>query len=169
MISSFLDFSPQISKQAFVHEMATVIGDVVIKQRASIWPGAVLRGDMGLIEIGEETSIQDGCICHATQNESTTVIGNRVVVGHRAVLHGCKVQNDCLIGMGAILLDNSVIGEGSLIGAGSIITPGIKIPPNSFVVGVAGKIKRQTTAAERASIAQGCQHYTEQVSLNLKA
>ena len=167
MFYNQLKIFPRIDKQAFVHKMSTIIGDVIIKKKASIWPGAVLRGDMGLIEIGEETSIQDGCICHATQDMSTTKIGNSVVVGHRAILHGCIVEDECLIGMGVILLDNCVIGSGSLIAAGCIITPGTQIPRNSFVVGMPGKIKRQTTVEERMSIKEGCRHYMEQIKLQL--
>lgn len=158
---------PRINKYAFVHEMSTIIGDVTVKKNASIWPGAVLRGDMGLIEIGEDTSIQDGCICHATKNISITIVGKGVIVGHRAILHGCKIENRCLIGMGAILLDNCIVGSGSLIAAGSVIRSGMEIPKNSFVVGVPGKIKRQTTAKERLNIDDGCRHYIEQIKCKL--
>ena len=109
MIEKYKGHTPQIDPEAFVHDNAVLIGDVVVGRRASIWPGVVLRGDQGAIRIGAETSIQDGSIGHATGGLSTTTIGQRCTVGHKALLHGCTVEDDCLIGMGAILMDNCVI------------------------------------------------------------
>ncbi len=122
MIEAFDGQSPQIASTAWVHELASVIGDVRLGARVSIWPGAVLRGDMGLIEIDDDSNIQDGAICHDTGDMSVTRIGKRVTVGHRAILHGCTIADDCLIGMGAIVMDNAVIGSGCIIGAGALVT-----------------------------------------------
>lgn len=151
----------KIHSEAFVHEGAHVMGDVEIGANSSIWPTAVLRGDMGKISIGESTSIQDGTICHATHNLSTTHVGNRVTVGHRVILHGCRVEDDCLIGMGSILLDNCVIGAGSFVGAGSLITSGTQIPPGSFVLGSPAKVIRPVGLKERTIIAASWPHYVE--------
>ena len=127
-----------IDKTAYIHPSAQIMGDIEIGADSSIWPTAVLRGDMGKITIGNSTSIQDGTICHATSGLSETRVGNRCTVGHRVILHGCIIEDDCLIGMGSILLDNCVIGAGSFIGAGSLITVGMQIPPGSLVMGSPG-------------------------------
>lgn len=143
MIETYKDYTPQIDETAFVHDHAVLIGDVHIGARASIWPGVVLRGDQGSIHIGDETSIQDGSIGHATGGMSTTTIGARCTVGHKALLHGCTVQDDCLVGMGAILMDNCVIGAESIVAAGALVPVGRVIPPRSLVVGVPGKVVRE--------------------------
>ncbi len=145
MKEAFKGVLPVVDESAWVHENAILIGDVTIKARANVWPGCVLRGDQGRIEVGEETSIQDGTIAHSTGGFSTTVVGDRCTVGHRVVLHGCKVEDDCLIGMGAILLDNCVIGAGSIIGAGALIPVGKIIPPRSKVMGIPGRIVAQVS------------------------
>ena len=145
MIETYKEHTPTVHPTAFVHAHAVVIGDVCIGARASIWPGVVLRGDQGSIHIGDETSIQDGSIGHATGGLSTTSIGARCTVGHKALLHGCTVEDDCLIGMGAILMDNCVIGRESVVAAGALIPVGRVIPPRSLVVGAPGKVVRQLT------------------------
>jgi carbonic anhydrase/acetyltransferase-like protein (isoleucine patch superfamily) len=159
MIETYKHHSPQIHPEAFVHKDAVVIGDVTIGARASIWPGVVLRGDQGAIHIGEETSIQDGTIGHATGGWSTTKIGARCTVGHRALLHGCTVADDCMIGMGAILLDNCEIGSETIIGAGALVPVGRAIPSRSMVIGMPGKVVRQITDQE---VAMYIHHGTEE-------
>jgi len=161
MIETFAGITPRIDKNAFVHTQSVLIGDVQIDAHASIWPCAVLRGDMGKIHIGESTSIQDGSVCHVTEGISNTIIGKRVTVGHRVVLHGCIVEDDCLIGMGAILLDNCVIGTGSLVAAGALVTVGTRIPPNSLVMGSPAKVVRLIGPKERAMIDHGWPAYVE--------
>jgi carbonic anhydrase/acetyltransferase-like protein (isoleucine patch superfamily) len=161
MISKFLQHSPDIHENAFVHEHAVLIGQVSVGANSSIWPGVVLRGDMGRIAIGENTSIQDGSICHITEGLSETLVGNRVTVGHRVILHGCIVEDECLVGMGSILLDNCVIGKGSLIAAGALITAGKRIPPNSLVMGSPAKVIREVNDRERAMIDGGWRIYVE--------
>jgi carbonic anhydrase/acetyltransferase-like protein (isoleucine patch superfamily) len=159
MIQRYLGLEPAIDPSAFVHEAATLIGDVTLGEEASVWPGCVLRGDQGAIRIGNWTSIQDGTIAHATGGQSTTTIGARVVCGHRVILHGCTVGNDCLIGMGSILLDNCEIGDECVIGAGALVPVGRKIPPRSLVLGIPGKVVRSITAQERAQIDHGVATY----------
>lgn len=152
---------PRVHPEAFVHATATLIGDIEIGPRSSIWPGAVLRGDDGPIRIGAETSIQDGSVVHMTSGLSRTTVGDRVTVGHAVILHGCTVEDECLIGMGAIVLDNAVIGKGSVIGAGALVTVGKVIPPGSLAFGNPCKVIRPCGETERAMIATGWHEYVE--------
>lgn len=161
MIQSFEGKAPRIDPEAFVHEDASLIGDVVVGPRASIWPGAVLRGDMGLIEVGEESSIQDGSVCHMTEHLSVCRVGKRVTVGHRVVVHGCTIEDECLIGMGAVLLDNCVIGRGSVVGAGALVTYNTVIPPGSLVLGSPGRVVRQVSDRDRQLVETGWRTYVD--------
>lgn len=142
---------PVIEEHVWVDPAAVIIGEVRLRRRSNIWPGVVLRGDQGGIDIGEETSIQDGTIAHATAGRSTTRVGARCTVGHRVILHGCTVEDDCLIGMGAVLLDGCVIGRGSIIGAGAVVPPDKHIPPGSMVVGVPGRVVRPVSPVEHVN------------------
>ena len=150
---------PEIAEGVFVHRRALIIGRVRIATRASLWPNATLRGDVGEITIGEASNIQDGVMVHSTYQLSSAIIGARVTVGHNAVLHGCRIADCCLIGMGAIILDNAEIGEGSLIGAGSLITANKVIPPGSMVFGSPAKVVRPVTEKERQWIELSWQRY----------
>ena len=149
MLQSFEGVEPVLHPGAWAHECAVLIGDVELAPGASVWPGAVLRGDMGPVRVGRDSNLQDGVICHDTTDLSETVVGERVTVGHRAVLHGCRIENDCLVGMGAIVMDNVVVGTGSFVAAGALIPPGRVIPPGSFVLGVPGKVVRSVRDASR--------------------
>ena len=131
LIQNFDGKAPQMHETSWVHDGAWVIGDVVLGEESSVWPTAVLRGDMKRIVVGDHTNIQDGSIVHTTDSMCDTVIGHRVTVGHRAVLHSCIVEDDCLIGMGAIILDGAVIGKGSIVGAGALVTP-TQVPPRDY-------------------------------------
>lgn len=159
VVESFDGMDPNIDPLAWVHPSAVVIGDVALGPRASIWPAAVLRGDMGPIRIGPDSNVQDGTICHDTTDHSTTMVGSRVTVGHRAILHGCTIGDDCLIGMGAILLDNVVVGRGSFVAAGSLVTPGRVIPEGSFVLGSPARVVRPVGPRESEQIAFSWRHY----------
>lgn len=163
MIEALDGLVPQIDPTAWVHPSAVVIGEVELGPGVSIWPTAVLRGDMGLIRFGAGSNLQDGACCHNTSGRSQTLVGERVTVGHRAVLHGCIVEDDCLIGMGAIVMDNAVIGAGSFIGAGSLIAPGKVIPPGSFVMGLPARVVRTVGERETRAIAYSWAHYRETV------
>ncbi len=159
-IEPFQDHTPVIGEEVWVDPSVVVIGEVEVGRRSSLWPGVVLRGDQGRIVIGEETSIQDGTIGHATRGMSTTTVGDRCTVGHRVILHGCTVEDDCLVGMGSILLDNCLIGRGSVIAAGAVVSPGKVIPPGSLVIGVPGRVVRTLDPAETAHhIAHGRDEY----------
>jgi len=127
-LQAYQGLSPRVDPSAWVHPMATLIGEVTLAPRVSVWPGVVLRGDQGAIVIGEESNLQDGTIAHCTGALSTTTVGARVTVGHRVLLHGCTVGDDCLVGMGAILLDNCVIEPLSVVGAGALVPAGRRFP-----------------------------------------
>lgn len=152
---------PRVHPEAFVHPDATVIGEVEIGARASVWPAAVLRADMGRIEVGEESSIQDGSVLHLTEGVSETRVGRRVTVGHRVILHGCRIEDQCLIGMGSILLDGVRVGHGSLVAAGSLLVAGTEIPPGSLVMGSPARVVRPAGDAHRAMIESGWRSYLE--------
>lgn len=143
---------------AFIHPTALVNGDVVLGEGVSLWPYAVVRGDIAPIRIGARTNLQDGVIVH-TDYGVPIVVEEDVVVGHRAVLHGVRVGKGCLIGMGAMLLSQSDIGEECIIGAGAVVTEGKKIPPRSLVLGMPGKVIRAITDEEVANIRTICARY----------
>lgn len=155
--------SPRIDASAFVHETASVIGDVTLGPRASVWPGASLRGDLESIVVGEASNVQDNCVIHTTQNGTPTVLGKFVSLGHGAIVHSATVEDDCLIGMRAVVLDDCVIGSGTLVAAGAVLPPGTKIPPNSLVMGTPGKVvKQDPTLRQRCH--DNAAHYLEYVS-----
>src|SRR5262245_45097592 len=143
---------------AFVAPGAVVVGEVILGARSSVWFGAVLRGDMDSITLGEESNIQDNSVVHVDADVPVSV-GRRVVVGHRAVVHGATVEDGCLIGMGSILLNRSVVGAGSLVAAGALVSEDKVIPPGSLVVGVPGKVVGQVTPEMTKAIARGADHY----------
>lgn len=142
----------------FIADNATVIGSVVLKQNASIWFNAVVRGDNDVITIGENSNIQDGSILHTDPGILLTV-GRDVTVGHLAMLHGCTIGDYSLIGMGAILLNRCVIGRECLIGAGSLIPEGKVIPDRSLVIGSPGRIIRQLSAEDIADLHTNASNY----------
>lgn len=140
-----------IDPSAYVHPLAVVIGRVTLGARVSVWPTAVIRADTDTIEIGDDSNVQDGTVIHADPGVPTKV-GRRVAIGHRAIVHGSTVEDDCLVGMGAILLNGTHVGTGSIVGAGAVCREGMVIPPNSLVLGVPGRVVRETTDAERERI-----------------
>ncbi|NLY68116.1 MAG: gamma carbonic anhydrase family protein [Tissierellia bacterium] len=158
MIRDLEGIKPSIHEDAFVADTACVIGDVKIGKGSSIWYGAVLRGDIENITIGEFTNIQDNSVVH-TETDIPTKIGDYTVVGHGAIIHGCTIGNNCLIGMGAIILNNAKIGDNCIIGAGALVPEGKVIPPNSLVLGVPGKIMRQVTEEEIEAIRKNALRY----------
>ena len=139
---------------------ATVTGNVTIGNHVGIWFGAVVRADKDRIIIGDRSNIQDNCIVHTSKGFPVT-IGSDVSIGHGAILHGCTIDNKVLIGMGAIILNGAKIGNGSIIGAGSVVTEGKDIPPDSVVIGVPGKIVRQTDPDQQQHIVTNAASYVE--------
>src|SRR5207244_12672705 len=120
---------------AFIAPGAVVLGDVTLAARASVWYGAVLRGDMAAIVVGEASNLQDGTIVHVDEGKPAQ-IGARVGVGHRAILHGCTVEDDCLIGMGSVLLNDVHVGTGSVVAAGAVAAEGTRVRPGSLSLGL---------------------------------
>jgi carbonic anhydrase/acetyltransferase-like protein (isoleucine patch superfamily) len=151
---------PTVHPTAFIHHTATVCGNVTLGPRVSVWATAVIRGDSDTIEIGEDSNIQDGTVVHVDDGVPIR-IGKRVGVGHRAIIHGATIEDDCLIGMGAILLNGTYVGTGSIVAAGAVCREGFEIPPNSLVMGVPGRIVRQTTAEERGRIQKTVDAYIQ--------
>lgn len=160
MIKELKGMKPIIDEDSFIAETAVLIGDVLVKKGANIWYNAVLRADVGRIEIGENTNVQDNSTIHVDE-EYPCIIGDNTTIGHNALVHGCTVGDNCLIGMGAIVLNGAEIGENSIIGAGAVVTEGAKIPPNSLVVGVPGKIKKTLGEEEKEMIRKNGQIYVD--------
>jgi carbonic anhydrase/acetyltransferase-like protein (isoleucine patch superfamily) len=158
LVITFDGVGPSVAASAWVAPNATLVGSVTLGERASVFYGAVLRGDMDAITIGDDTNLQDNVTMHVDDGVPATV-GARVSVGHAAVLHGCTVEDDCLIGMSATVLNRAVIGAGSLVAAGSVVLEGTVIPPRSLVAGVPAKVRREITDEEFAKIQQNAQRY----------
>jgi|AGTN01.3.fsa_nt_gi Carbonic anhydrases/acetyltransferases, isoleucine patch superfamily len=148
---------PDVPRDAYVHPNAMVIGRVRLGKQSSVWPGAVIRGDISLIAVGERTNIQDGCVLHTDTLQLR--IGNGVSVGHRAVLHSCDVEDGALIGMGAIVLDAAKVGKDSIVGAGAVVPPGFVVPPGSVVMGVPCHVVREVKPEEIEENRQRCEQY----------
>jgi carbonic anhydrase/acetyltransferase-like protein (isoleucine patch superfamily) len=155
-MTSFLEHKPDLSQAVFIALNATIIGFVTIAPKASIWYGAVLRGDVERIEIGECTNIQDGAILHGDP-DIPTILEDHVTVGHRAVIHSAHIEAGVLIGIGAIILNGVRVGTGSIIGAGAVVTK--DIPPYSLVMGVPGKVIRQVEPTEAANLIEHAEKY----------
>jgi carbonic anhydrase/acetyltransferase-like protein (isoleucine patch superfamily) len=146
-IHAFGDKVPRFGPDAFVHVDATVIGDVVLEQGATVWPGAVLRGDVEQIVIGSFTSFQDGAIAHADPGTPLRV-GSGCAIGHGAILHGCVVGDGCLIGMHATLLNGCTVGENSMVAAQALVPEDRTYPPRSLLVGSPARVVRELTDEE---------------------
>ena len=140
-IDEFEGRYPVIDEKAYSFSTATLIGDVELKEYASIWPNATLRGDINKIVVGRYSNIQDNSCLHVA-DEYGCIVGDYVTVGHSVTLHACTIEDNCLIGMGATVLDGAVVGHGSIVGAGALVTKGTIIPPNSLVVGCPAKVKK---------------------------
>ena len=160
LIVPFDNVTPAIDPTAWAAPNATLVGDVAIGAHASVFYGAVLRGDVGAIRIGAGTNVQDNVTMH-TDTGLVLDIGSRVSVGHGAVLHGCTVGDDCLVGMGATVLNGAVIGEGSLVAAGAVVLEYTSIPAGSLVAGIPAKVRRPLSDDERASLVENARHYAE--------
>jgi carbonic anhydrase/acetyltransferase-like protein (isoleucine patch superfamily) len=153
------DKEPRIDPSAYVHPDAVVIGDVEIGAEASVWPGAVLRGDDGRIAVGARTSIQDGTVVHTT-SWTPTIVGADCVVGHNAHLEGCEIRDGALVGSGSVVLHQAVVEEGALVGAGAVVTGGMVVPARAMALGVPATVKADAVDPERM-IEPGARSYVE--------
>ncbi len=142
MIRSYKGILPRIAEGCYVDESAQLIGDVTLGANASIWPNAVLRGDVNSIRVGEKSNIQDGSVLHGMLGEYKVTVGNWVTVGHSVTLHGCTIEDRCLIGMGCVILNGAVVGSGSIIAAGTVVPERTVIAPRSLWMGVPGKFRK---------------------------
>ena len=148
MIRSLGDKTPKIADSAFVSEAAYVVGDVEIGENSNVWPGAVIRGDIGKIAIGTNTTVEDNCVVHSGSPSShigDVAIGDNVLIGHGAVVNCRRIGNNSLIGMNATVLHDAEIGESCIIAAGCLVSQGMQIPDKSLVVGVPTEIKREVS------------------------
>ncbi len=156
MIHDYKEMTPSIGEHSWIAPSADVIGDVEIGKECSIWFGAIVRGDVHFIKIGDRTNIQDLSMVHVTHYKkhrkigdgNPTIIGNDVTIGHRVMLHGCTIEDACLIGMSATILDGAVIGKESIVGAGSLVTKNKVFPPRSLIMGSPAKVVRELTDEE---------------------
>lgn len=164
-VRAFAGVTPKIDPSAWVDDSAQVIGDVLLDADVSIWPLAVVRGDINIIRIGARSNIQDGCVLHVTHASpysdggSPLIIGTDLTLGHKAVLHACTVGNHCLVGIGAIVLDKAVIGDYVIVGAGSIVPGGKVLESGHLYVGAPVKQVRALTAQEKEMLEYSSAHY----------
>ncbi|NEP20451.1 MAG: gamma carbonic anhydrase family protein [Leptolyngbya sp. SIO4C1] len=148
--------APDISRAAFVAPNATLIGQVELRAGASIWYGAVLRGDVERIQIGAHSNVQDGAVLHGDPGQPT-VLEDYVTVGHKAVIHSAHIERGCLIGIGAIVLNGVRVGAGSMVGAGAVVNK--NVPAGSLVVGVPGKVFRPLSETEQQDLVEHAERY----------
>ncbi len=158
VILSFQGKTPRVAPSAWIAPTATLIGDVEVGEEASIWFGAVLRGDVGRIEVGARVNIQDNAVLHTT-DRVPTIVGEAATIGHGAVLEGCTVERGALVGMNAVVLHDAVVGEEALVGAGSVVTDGTRIPPRTMAAGAPCRVRKELAGASAAWIAGAAATY----------
>jgi carbonic anhydrase/acetyltransferase-like protein (isoleucine patch superfamily) len=151
---------PKLAPTAFVHESATVVGDVTLSDDVSIWPQAVVRGDTCSISIGARSNVQDGSVLHVDEGVPLS-IGEDVTIGHQVMLHGCTIGDGSLVGIQAVILNGAVIGKGCLVGAGSLVTEGKTFPDHSLVLGSPARVVRTLTPEDAERVRHGAVHYVD--------
>jgi len=166
MIKGINGKKPRIAPSAFVSEAAYIVGDVVIGEGSNVWPGAVIRGDLGRIIIGRKTSLEDNCVIHSGSPSHPfrdVAIGDRVIIGHGAAVNCRRIGNNVLIGMNATLLHDAEIGDFCIIGAGSLVSQGMRVPDRSFVAAVPGKIMGEPSSEQLWWVEEGPKRYARLV------
>ena len=164
-IRAFLDYVPSVDESCFVDETSVVIGEVSLAEDVSIWPYAVLRGDVNSISIGKRSNVQDGSVLHVSHKNaakpdgSPLIIGDDVTIGHKVMLHGCRIGNRVLVGMGSIILDDTVVEDDVMIGAGSLVPPRKRLESGFLYVGSPVKQVRPLTDEEKAFLTYSSAHY----------
>jgi carbonic anhydrase/acetyltransferase-like protein (isoleucine patch superfamily) len=164
-VTAYLGTLPTIGRGVYLHPSAQIIGDVVLGDDVSVWPGAVIRGDVNAIRIGAGSNVQDLSVLHVSHKSSwdpggaPLVIGVNVTIGHKVILHGCEIGDECLIGMGAIVMDKVVIQPRVLLGAGSLVPEGRVLESGYLYLGSPAKRIRLLTEGELARFAYSAQHY----------
>jgi carbonic anhydrase/acetyltransferase-like protein (isoleucine patch superfamily) len=157
------NLEPELGEGAWAAPSADLIGDVRLGARATVWFGAVLRGDNTPLILGDETNFQDGAVGHSDADFPLT-IGARVTVGHQAILHGCTIADDCLIGMGARILNGAMIESECIVGAGALITEGKRFERGSLIVGAPARVVRQVTVEEKRVLRDSAAHYAQKAT-----
>lgn len=166
-IRTFHGMTPQVDPEAWLDPLCLVLGDVHVGARSSIWPAAMVRGDINAIRIGRETNIQDGSVLHNSHDGpfmpggAPLHIGDRVTVGHKAILHGCQIGDECLIGMGAIVMDRAVVESHVVIGAGSLVTPGKRLQSGYLYTGSPVRQTRELSDKEYEYFAYSANYYVQ--------
>lgn len=152
--------APRIHESTWVADSAQVMGNVELAEGASIWFGAIVRGDTEEIRVGRNSNIQDGSVLH-TDHEKPLTIGDDVTVGHKVTLHGCTIGDGSLIGIGAVVLNGAKIGKGCLVGAGSLVTEGKEFPDGSMIMGSPARVVKQLTPEQLDKLRLSALHYVE--------
>jgi carbonic anhydrase/acetyltransferase-like protein (isoleucine patch superfamily) len=160
-LDTFLRKQPVLGRDVYIARTAVVLGDVTLGDQASVWYGAVLRGDINRIVVGRGSNVQDNAVLHLA-DDYPCILGDYVTVGHSANVHACTIGDECLVGMGATVLDGAVVGAQCLIGANALVTPGMIIPPGSMVLGSPAKVVRPLKDSERV----GLKHWADKYVVN---
>ncbi|MBD3668672.1 MAG: gamma carbonic anhydrase family protein [Kangiella sp.] len=166
-IRKFNQHQPQLGDKVYVDETALVVGNVQIGEDSSIWPMAVLRGDVHSIHIGARTSIQDGTVCHVTHagpydpEGHDLYVGDNVTIGHKAILHGCRIESNCLIGMGTVVMDGALIKENVIVGANSLVPPGRVLESGYLWVGSPARKIRKLSEEETEFFKYSADNYVK--------
>lgn len=154
LIKSVRGFTPKVGKDCFLADNATLIGDTVIGDECSIWFGAILRGDVNSIRIGNRVNIQDGSVLHTLYEKSTIEIGDDVSIGHNVTIHGATIHDGALVGMGSVILDHAVVGEGAIVAAGSVVLSKTVIKPGELWCGTPAKFIKMVDPEQSKEINQ---------------
>jgi carbonic anhydrase/acetyltransferase-like protein (isoleucine patch superfamily) len=163
----FLRKAPTVGPNVYIAKTAVVLGDVTLNAHSSVWYGAVLRGDINRIVIGEYSNIQDNAVVHLAE-EFPCLIGRWVTVGHSAIVHACTIEDECLIGMGATILDGAIIGAQSIVGANALVTMGTVVPAGSLVLGSPAKVVKSLDFEQRTTLKDWAQKYVDNSAYCLK-
>ncbi len=164
-LRAYLDRVPVLGARAYVDPAATVIGDVVLGEDVSVWPGTVIRGDVNIIRIGARSNVQDGSIVHVSHHSPynhagyPTLIGAEVTIGHGAIIHACTIEDRCLIGMGARLLDGCTVKQHGFVGAAAVVGPGKTVGEGELWLGNPARFARRLSDREIESLSYSAQHY----------
>ena len=159
-LAAHLFKTPDTGKAQWIASNATVVGDVTLGAQSSVFYGAILRGDIARIVVGEGSNIQDNAIVHLADNLDA-VIGAWCTIGHAAIIHACTIEDECLIGMGATVLDGARIGARSIVGAGAVVTQRMQVPPGSMVLGTPAKVVRTLSEAEQSALRAWAEKYVD--------
>ncbi len=164
-IRSFNEKTPTIGQAVYIDESSVLIGDITLGDNVSVWPTAVIRGDVEKVNIGDDTNVQDGAVLHVShagrfsEHGYPLSIGKGVTIGHKAVVHGCTVGNYCLVGIGAIIMDGAVLEDYVMLGAGSLVSPGKRLESGYLYVGAPAKQVRLLNDSEKEFLSYSAEHY----------